>query len=624
MSFVGGCFYKNGSENKEHIMQKLQSFSILLEDDSQEYDSLIVAGPKSFICSKFKPQAPKQVQCTQNEHFALLTLGFHDVSSKDLLSYAKTISNCRSSFEDLALQIEKSQGEFVSLLMNKDSGDIKIINDRFAARPFYIIQTGERIIFSSNLLFLLSIAKTSLQPDPLGWLQIFNYGHTLSTRTNHRNIIRVRPATQITISNKGLQENQYWKLKHSPVDNLDPEAYADKVYAAFKASAASRSQLVNKGFVSLSGGLDSRLTAAAIPEMADFYVLTYADSVDLHDTRELKTARQVAQILSREHRTIRIPPSEVSDLASSIIRLNAGLVPVHHPTKTFQSIKEMKASTGFKMGGGPGDVLAGSYVSTSPYNLSPKMTDRQVYKFLIRYKRHSIKSLASIFRRDLLGEYYKLLDLSMQECFANISGPTSAHRISAWAMVFRQPAFTFTSPIHNHPDVTEASPHLGYEYTDLMLQLPAPWLLYKNFYKFMIWYCLPKLRNVIYANTGDLLPSRMSHFQLSSKRKIAIFIETKLPKKMLERIRMSRRKPNPGTSFEYDFLRRDDKLFFDINEIIHSSSGLKEMLETKKCIAYIEDFRKGRLHTPSYANEAELMGALATLCYWYKNIKTII
>jgi Asparagine synthase len=620
MSFIGGCFCKDRCENEERIRQKLQSFPILLDDDPQEYDNLIAAGPNGFICSKFKPHPPKQVQCAQNEHFAILTLGFHDVCSKDLLIHANTIPNCGSSFEDLGMQIEKSQGEFVSLLMNKDSGDIKIINDRFAARPFYISQSGARIMFSSNLFFLLSIGKTSLQPDPLGWLQIFSYGHTLSTRTNHRNIIKVRPATHITVSNKGLQERQYWKLKHVPVDNLDPETYADEVFTAFKESAASRSQLVNKGFVSLSGGLDSRLVAAAIPEMADFFFFTISDSVDSHETRQLKTARQVAQILGREHKIIQIPPSEASDVAGNIIRLTAGLVPVHHPVKTFQSIKEMKASSGFKMGGGPGGVLAGSSVSTSPYNLSPKMTGQQVYKFLIRHKRHSITSLAAIFRRDLLDEYYKQLDLSMQECFENLSGPTAAHRITAWGMVFRQPAFTFTSPIHNHPDVAEASPHLGYKYTDLMLQLPASWLLDRNFYKFMIWYCLPKLRNVIYANTGNLLPSQLSNSNLSNKRKIAIIVESKLPPKMLERFRMSRRKPNPnpGTSFEYDILRRDKKLFSDINEIIHSKSGLNEIIDPKKCIAYVDGFRNGRLLTLTYANEAELMGALATMCYWYK------
>ena len=62
---------------------------------------------------------------------------------------------------------------------------------------------------------------------------------------------------------------------------------------------------------------------------------------------------------------------------------------------------------------------------------------------------------------------------ALTESFAAVGGPTAAHRVTAWAMMYRQPAFTFTSVLHTHPDVTEAFCHLDYRYTELMLRLPS-------------------------------------------------------------------------------------------------------------------------------------------------------
>ncbi len=66
--------------------------------------------------------------------------------------------------------------------------------------------------------------------------------------------------------------------------------------------------------------------------------------------------------------------------------------------------------------------------------------------------------------------------------------------------------------MHNHPDASEAFCHLDYKYSDLMLKLPAGWLYQRNFYSVMIYNCLPKLRHVPYANTGQLLSGDLQQF----------------------------------------------------------------------------------------------------------------
>src|SRR5207244_2554812 len=98
----------------------------------------------------------------------------------------------------------------------------------------------------------------------VGWLQIFTYGHTLGQRTNRLGGVRVRPGSHVTITPGGVDDRQYWKLSHDPVD-LDPQSHADAAFEAFQETAAWRAKRFPRCVIALSGGLDSRLVAATLP-----------------------------------------------------------------------------------------------------------------------------------------------------------------------------------------------------------------------------------------------------------------------------------------------------------------------------------------------------------------------
>lgn len=619
MSFIGGYFCRGVRFSDDDIRQKLGDFSILGGDDPRSYETVVESFKYGHIFAKFKPDGPVQIRQAGNDSFSLVTLGFHDLCYDEL-------GECRIPDAELssrascgrAEMLKKSEGEFVSVLLEREQESVHIVNDRFSTRPFYWFMHGDLVGFSSNLLFLMKLADFSCVPDPLGWLQIFSYGHTLGHRTNIENIKRLRPAHHMVFSEKGHCFWEYWRVRHDVDEGLDCAEHAERTFEAMRRSATLRSRLVDRGFVSLSGGLDSRLVAGAIPKEADFFMMTTADSMESVDTVEVRTAGEVSRALNREHRIKTVKREEISSIAESIVMLTGGLIPVHHPAKTFQAIREMTAESGFKLGGGPGDSLAGAFASGSIHNINPAMTERQLYKFIVWRRRFSQAVLSNIFRGEVLAEHFVQLDESMEECFSTLSGATSAHLTTAWAMSFRQPAFTFTSPIHNHPDVTEASPHLGYDYAECMLKLPADWIYQKNFYKFMIYHCLPELRDVIYANTGKKLSGRMESYNVSVRKKICGGIERCLPAGPLEDFRKSRLKPSGKTTFEYDMLRADKKLFSDVSEILHSFSGLSELLNVKECEEFLRDFEAGRIRSGSAANDAELMGSLASLCYWYK------
>jgi len=624
MALTGGCFSTNTKWQVELIRQKLESFSIIPSDRPQEYKTKIFEGKFGYLVTKFKKDAPVQVRYKTDDNHVVLTLGFHDLqySQGTDEAFAKSKPAVLTG-RDPSKQIEESEGEFVSLLMEHDSGDIHIIDDRFAVRPFFIFRSAEGVFFSSNLAFLLHLAGHRPTPDPLGILQVFGYGHTLETKTNLQDIERLRPASHIVVSKEGIQERQYWRLAHNVEQDLDAETFAEETFEAFQASTSARTQLIKRGFVALSGGLDSRLLAGAIPRDSDYYAFTFVDSTSSENTPEVNAAKEVSKILGLPHRLGKIPPTEVSDVADCLVMLTGGLMPIHHPVKTLQYIRQMRENNGFMIGGGPGDVLAGSYVSSVHY-LDSKRKSELVRQYCSTRKKFSRNILSLLFRDDMLEQYFPKLDESMLACFQKLTGPTAAHQISAWAMTFRQPAFTFTSPIHNHPDVTEASPHLGYRYVDQMLKLPAEWIYNKNFYKFMIYHCLPELRDVVYANTGEKLPGCIQEYKIPLRKLITNAIEKRLPPFALRQLRKIQAKRTNPPRFEYSLLRGDQKLLSQLKEIIHSTPELREIFDMSGCDRFLDDFKAGRLHTNRQVDETELMGSLVSTCYWFKNIYGIL
>jgi len=620
MSFIAGYLTRKDKLAFSLLEEKVKLYPVLIGEESDSYEDLIVETPFGHIIQKYKKNYPINQHPSQDGNGNLLVrLGFFYIS--DSINDNETLlERCvRNSPKTL----EECEGEFVFIFSERHSRELHIVNDRFASRPFYTFQDRDYIYFSSNLAFLLYLAHSTYTLDILGWLQIFSYAHTCGTRTTIRDIKRLSPGTHLTLSPDGILEKQYWCLKHEPETDLDPIAYGMTVFEALQAGTALRAKLVGKGVVALSGGLDSRLVAAGLPKDVDFSAFTFVDATATSSTIQTKAAAEVCKSLGLSHRIQPIAEQKFSQVASDVIRLTGGLRPLHHMAIVMLYIDEIRRrGLTFLLGGGPGDVLAGSYIPSVAY-LDPSRVDMCIRDFC-RKRAAPTNHLTLLFHDDILREYSPDVYVSLLASFANISGPTAAHRVTAWAMMYRQPAFTFTSLIHNHPDVTEAFSHLDYTYCDLMLRLPADWLYKENFYTFMIYNSLPQLRYIIYANTGNLLPSELMHidYRQSLSKRTMLFIDKisrefvhQIPsvRKLLRLIRSKIVPPTPPP-FYYSLLRNDAKLLTEIVECLQSYTALKEVLDTKKCLRFVDNFKAGNLQ------ETELLGGLATMCLSFKHL----
>ena len=606
MALIAGCQIKAGNIHREEYANRLRDFPILIDDDLESYENHVISTRSGYLFQKYKRGYPvPPMRYSNDAGNILITLGF-------ILS---PIDQLRSD------QLEGYEGEFIAILA-EDAGTLHIVNDRFASRPLYLTENSSGVYFSTNLAFLLRLAGGRHEADVSGWLNVFSIGHTYGKGTTFRNVQRLLPATHAVISSEGsMQQRCYWQLQYKPDNDLDPLKHGQRVFDAFREGAWKRSRLTRRGLVALSGGLDSRLVAAALPNDVKFSAFTVFNADDGRSSPDTEIASQVARVLGLKHHVERLPREDYSSTALEVTRLTGGLRPLHHAA-VMPYVRELeRCGVNFLLGGGPGDVSAGSKIPAVEY-LDPARTKR----FLEAFCRHlagGADTLQTVFRSEIIREFGTGIYESLFNSFENIGGPTAAHRVTAWELLNRWPAFTFTSVLHNHPDVSEAFCHLDYQYADLMLQLPADWLYERNFYSVMIFNCLPSLRPIAYANTGRSLNGELRQFDYHKRLQTRVALTAadaarKIVPRTIKRLIKPFSRGCP--SLTYSLYRQDRRLLSEIRECIHSLPAVREILDPEKCVRFLDDFVNDTVPNVTYDGQTELVGSLASFCLSFKNL----
>jgi len=616
LSITGGYFSSKGQQlPTEGLREWVSDYRILPSDAGTDFLTDALQIRFGHLISKYRIGYRHRTPTTADQDGNVLMIsgylfppGAHDADA-----YRRLLSRC---VETGGKALETCEGEFVALFAEGRAGTLHIVNDRFGACPFYFLQAGDRTLFSSSLPFLSFLAESRLESDVLGWLQIFALKRTLGSRTHLRDVRRLLPASHVTLSPEGDREHQYWRPRHEVDEDPDPENTSKRVFDAFREATKRRAERLGKGIIALSGGLDSRLLAGALPVDSGFSAFTFVDSLDTTDTREVRTAAEITRILGIPHLIKPVPRGALSpQLTRDIIALTGGLIPVQHTVKTMQCLAAIKEhGMDSQMGAAPAG-LRGRSVPSVEY-LDPTKTDQCV-------RAHSKSQLENgalrsrLFRRDVLREHYPELAPSLIETYEAVEGPTAIHRLTAWSAAYAQSSFTFICPTQNHPDVTEAQPHLGYDYTDLMLRLPAAWLYERAFYKFMIVQSLPQLREVIYANTGERLSGDLIdiHWEGSlrwreSYSRLRGFVGRSLRARVPSLRRMN--------SFLFDLVIDSPELLSNVTEMVRSRPSLSEILDVEKCTQFVQDCRDGRIRGDSLGEDAQVLGALSTMCYAFE------
>jgi hypothetical protein len=296
-----------------------------------------------------------------------------------------------------------------------------------------------------------------------------------------------------------------------------------------------------------------------------------------------------------------------------------GSVPIQHSLKTLSMIRASADAGHYLMGGAPGDVSAGSKIPGVEY-LYPEKRDALTLAFC-RARITPPHVLSDYFRQEVLDECLPRLETLVAETLADYDVETAAERVTLWSMEHRWPHFQFTSPIHNHPLVSESSPFLGYAYNDCMLSVPGEWLYQRSFYFFMIFHMLPDLRDIVYANTGRPLDGEL--FSLSRPglvRRAARHAKRRL---YALRTHLARRKIKAApvvNQFMGHVLRSDPRIFDDVRATLEQSRQLAEIYDIGKCREQLDRFERYGELGEMPVKRFDVLGALICLAYYTRQL----
>lgn len=154
-----------------------------------------------------------------------------------------------------------SEGEGTFLIVGFDAQEKRIIiaTDKLGGRPCYYIPN--RPVFSTSLSAVLDNIEPTVDKQAIADFLLL--GHLWGTRTLISEVKSMRPASVYEFTENQWERTRYWKPTYSE-RNPDKE-YLDELANRFiSAVRETTSDMPNNAGLWLSGGLDSRVTAAAL------------------------------------------------------------------------------------------------------------------------------------------------------------------------------------------------------------------------------------------------------------------------------------------------------------------------------------------------------------------------
>ncbi|GAB1417768.1 hypothetical protein MASR2M12_05330 [Bacteroidales bacterium] len=220
--------------------------------------------------------------------------------------------------------VEKQDGEFVILLINKLLQKGLIFNDRFGRLPLYLLREQEKWCISREIGFTSRFTQHP-KPDKGAMAENLLFGYPLGDKTFDERVRRIPSSAQIIFD---LPERKF-SCQHSlPIwDGRQKTDFKiiNRLLNILGQAIANRLEANPNLTLSLSGGLDSRLIAAILKRQdIDIQWITYRDAEGSAEP-DVIAARKIAEQLQHSRfETIGLPLTKAENVCR-LLQLKNGM-----------------------------------------------------------------------------------------------------------------------------------------------------------------------------------------------------------------------------------------------------------------------------------------------------------
>jgi asparagine synthase (glutamine-hydrolysing) len=216
---------------------------------------------------------------------------------------------------------EELNGIFSGLLVDRRQGKGFLFNDRYGIERLYVHESNGETYFASEAKALLAVFPQLRAFDETGVAQYVAYGCTMGERTLFRGISLLPGGSKWSVESGAVRsKGRYfrpdtWEAQEA----LTPKQYRREFSETFQRILPRYSENEKSVGISLTGGLDTRMVMACLPETQTSHpCYTFVGETGL--TLDARLAGRIAAVRGLEHNALRVGPDFLHNFGTHLDR----------------------------------------------------------------------------------------------------------------------------------------------------------------------------------------------------------------------------------------------------------------------------------------------------------------
>ena len=219
----------------------------------------------------------------------------------------------------LNVALHKFIGMFAFALWDRRLRNLHLVRDRLGIKPLFMARTGDAVVFSSELHGVIQSGLVAREIDRSALSDFLLYRYVPSPASILRNVVKIEPATIVTIDESGsVSKTKFWDLESFalvdiPLQSLPEGEAVERLETLIDDAVSSRlvSDVPLGAF--LSGGIDSTLVVATMQAASRRPIKTFTIGFESTRHDEAPFAAAIASHIGTDHTEFRATASDALD-----------------------------------------------------------------------------------------------------------------------------------------------------------------------------------------------------------------------------------------------------------------------------------------------------------------------
>jgi len=478
--------------------------------------------------------------------------------------------------------LEAVRGVFAIAIWRASERKLTVVNDRLGFHQIFYRLWPNGVAICSEAKGPAWVSAEGVQkpkPDAAGFIDLLNFAYVCGDRTLYEGVSLLPTAGVLTWEDGKCDVKKYWELWYKDPAPVRPDdELAEQLACLVKQASKTLFNEKKRPVVTMSGGLDCRMTAVSLPrELSGLIAVTWGKP----GSPDAKIGGKIAELLGYHHVVTPTPPEEFLDRFIKVVEIMDGQFLGEASVRNLNLGKQRELGLTFCFGH--------NYIGFHRPP-PPGLDDVRLAEHALRIRRWDVMS------RFVRPEHRPLfLEGRRRVLDSVLSRPLPTHYLTKHQFI---DDFEFVRRFHymawiamrNSLDVR--MPLSSYEILDMNTQLAPTQRVDRKFYIKTLALLSPEAVRVKYANTGasPSMPFWLQH-QLTTA--------TRIRRNLLYRVQKSVHVPMPTTVVQPDAnwvgLYMTDRELFDKTRalLLSPDSQTREYLVPEEVDRYLHELRAG-------------------------------